>query len=64
MSEFFRKLCWWIHRLLCYVGVHASEKVSRYVEEKDDFEEVGTFCPVCMKHKDYEEVEEDEQSSG
>jgi len=49
-----RTLSWWVHRLLCYIGIHAADIMSEVNTGEEDgglsFTEVGTFCPVCMKH--------------
>lgn len=49
MRALLNKLCWCVHRALCYVGVHAVERIHTFNEEKADFIVDGSFCAVCIK---------------
>jgi len=38
-----------VHRALCWVGIHAPEQVFLFDDKKDDFVPDGHFCAVCSK---------------
>lgn len=47
--ELFNKLRWGIHRLLCYVRLHAPERIFTFDDESEGFKPDGWFCAVCTK---------------
>ena len=49
MRVLINNLWWWIHRVLCYVGAHAIDKVYMFDDGSDEFQHDGWFCPVCNK---------------
>ncbi len=63
MKALINKLCWSIHRALCYVGIHATEKTFRFypsqsdLNESSEFEMCGWFCGVCTKSWGKDDVE-------
>ncbi|KKN68070.1 hypothetical protein LCGC14_0455240 [marine sediment metagenome] len=55
MKLLVKKLCLSVHRMLCYVGIHASERVFKIGPEPHDFVPDGWFCDVCSKTWEEEE---------
>lgn len=49
MNRWIRRGLWWVHRALCFVKVHAADRVWMYDDESDDFKPDGWFCGVCNK---------------
>jgi hypothetical protein len=47
VTKFLARLCWCIHRALCYVGIHAKEQLLS--REDGEWKEYGWFCGVCQK---------------
>jgi hypothetical protein len=43
----FRRLSVFIHKALCFVGIHATELIYVFDADADDFVVDGSFCPVC-----------------
>lgn len=43
------KLCWCVHRVLCFLMLHAPERIYMFDDESDDFKPDGWFCAVCTK---------------
>lgn len=54
MTKAPRGLGWYVHRVLCWVGIHAAEDLWGEADGADlgsDWVLVGSYCQVC--HKDW-----------
>lgn len=49
MRKLIHKLCWYVHKALCCMGIHAPEKIFTLDDELKEFKHDGWFCAVCIK---------------
>lgn len=51
MRALIRKLCCFVHRLLCYLSIHSAEEIVLFDYEsvEGDVRPNGWLCRVCSK---------------
>ncbi len=49
MKLLVKKLCLFVHRVLCYISIHAPERIFLLEDDSQDFKPDGWFCAVCTK---------------
>jgi len=49
MRLLINQILWGLHRVLCYVGLHAPERIYKFDVVSDGFKVDGWFCAVCNK---------------
>ncbi len=49
MQALTNKLCGAVHRALCYIGIHAPERIFMSNDKLEDFKPKGWLCAICTK---------------